>query len=221
VAKRVYGQFCGFARALEVLGERWALLIVRDLLVNPKRFTDLLRGLPGIPTNVLTSRLKELEDAGVIERRVMPRPDGSVVYDLTGYGRELEGVVIALGRWGAKGMGDPRPEEIVTVDSIVMAMRTTFRPEVARGRRESYELRLGEIVVHMRIDDGTLEAAPGPLTDASLIIEAGPRIKELMAGEIAPADAIAAGVVKLKGDARLLDHFVDLFRIDPAPQIAP
>ncbi|HEV2643341.1 MAG TPA: helix-turn-helix domain-containing protein, partial [Candidatus Elarobacter sp.] len=83
---RAYGQYCGFARALEVVGERWALLVVRDLLVGPKRFTDLLNGLPGIPSNILTARLKELENAGVARRRVLPRPARAVVYELTEYG---------------------------------------------------------------------------------------------------------------------------------------
>src|ERR671931_2934804 len=95
--RRAYGQYCGLARAVEVVGERWALLIVRDLLVGPKRFTDLRRGLPRIPTNVLAERLRELEDAGVVRRRVLPRPAGSVVYELTDYGSELEDVVMRLG----------------------------------------------------------------------------------------------------------------------------
>src|SRR5260370_10158253 len=99
---RVYGQYCGFARALEVVGERWALLIVRDLLVGPKRFTDLHRGLAGIPTNILTARLGELEDAGVIRRRALPRPERAIVYELNEYGAELEHVVGPLGLWGAK-----------------------------------------------------------------------------------------------------------------------
>src|SRR5437764_13643685 len=101
VAARTYGQFCGLARALELVGERWAMLIVRDLLVGPRRFTDLSRGLPRIPTNILSERLKELEDAGVVHRRVLPRPIGSVVYELTAYGADLEDAVKLLGRWGA------------------------------------------------------------------------------------------------------------------------
>src|ERR1022692_1526107 len=132
---RVYGQYCGFARALEVVGERWAFLIVRDLLVSPKRFTDLHRGLSGIPTNVLTARLKELEQGGVVRRRLLPRPAASIIYELTPYGKELEDVVVTLSRWGAKTLGEPRCEEIVTADSLVMAMRSTFRPESARKTR--------------------------------------------------------------------------------------
>jgi DNA-binding HxlR family transcriptional regulator len=129
MTKRAYGQFCGLVRALEIVGERWALLIVRDLLVAPKRFTDLRQGLPRIPTNILSLRLRELEAAGVVRRRVLPRPSGAVVYELTDHGNALEDVVLRLGRWGAKSLGEPGPEDIVTVDSLVMAMRSTFHPE--------------------------------------------------------------------------------------------
>jgi DNA-binding HxlR family transcriptional regulator len=89
VPTRVYGQYCGFARALELIGERWALLVIRDLLVGPKRFSDLQRGLPKIPSNVLTARLKELEEAGIVRRRAQALPAGGVVYELTEDGREL------------------------------------------------------------------------------------------------------------------------------------
>ena len=214
---RVYGQYCGFARALEVVGERWALLVVRDLLVGPKRFTDLLRGLPGIPSNVLTARLKELENAGVAQRRVLPRPSRAVVYELTEYGLELEAVVVELGRWGAKNLGDPRPDETITVDSLITALRSTFRPEASRGFRAGYELRVGEIVLHARVDDGRVEVAEGSLPGADLTIEAGPGIRAVMAGELSPADAIASGTVHLTGDAELLSRFADIFRIEPMP----
>src|SRR5260370_5437408 len=149
---RTYGQYCGFARALEIVGERWALLVVRDLLVGPKRFTDLLRGLAGIPTNVLTTRLKELEQAGIIQRRVLPRPASSIIYELTPYGLELEDIVVRLGLWGAKTLAEPRNGEVVTVDSLIMALRSTFRSEAARGVHAGFELRAGDIVIHARVD---------------------------------------------------------------------
>jgi DNA-binding HxlR family transcriptional regulator len=196
-----------------MVGERWALMVIRDLLVGPKRFTDLLRGLPGIPTNVLAARLKELEGAAVVRRRVLPRPDGSVVYELTEYGRELESVVVALGRWGAKALGEPRPREIVTSDSIVTALRTTFRPAAAKRVRASYELRLGDIIVHARVRGGKLEVAAGALPEADLVIETGPGIKALMAGEVTPEEALASGLVNLCGDERLLAPFAEMFRI--------
>jgi DNA-binding HxlR family transcriptional regulator len=217
VASRAYGQYCGLARAVEILGERWGLLIVRDLLVSAKRFTDLQRGLPGIPTNVLTARLKELETAGVVERRVLPRPSGSIVYELTPYGRELEDVVIRFGRWGAKSLGDPAPDEVVTPDSMVMALRSTFRPEADGKLHATFELHLGPVIIHARVKNGTVEADAGSVENPDLIIEAGPGIRQLMAGEITADEAIKNGVVRIKGDRKLLTRFAETFRIDPKP----
>jgi DNA-binding HxlR family transcriptional regulator len=216
---RAYGQYCGFSRALEVVGERWALLVVRDLLVGPKRFTDLLRGLAGIPSNVLTARLKELEHAGIVRRRVLPRPARAVVYELTEYGLELEPVVVQLGRWGAKALGDLRPDETVTVDSLIMALRSTFRSEPARGLHAGYELRVGPVVLHARVDDGRVAVAAGALPGADLTIEAGPGIRAVMAGELSPREAIENGTVHLTGDPALLTRFAQIFRIDPMPPV--
>jgi DNA-binding HxlR family transcriptional regulator len=218
MAERTYGQFCGFARAVEVVGERWAFLIIRDLLARPKRFTDLLNGLPGIPTNVLTTRLKELEQAGVVRRRVLPRPAGSIVYELTEHGAELEETVMALGRWGAKTLDTPREGEIITVDSLTMAFRTIFQAHEARGLTVSYELRFGDIVLHVRIDKGKLNVGAGPLPDADLILEAGPGIKALMSGEITPAQALADGTVHIvRGTRKEFVRFAQLFKIDVTP----
>ncbi|GAA2810618.1 helix-turn-helix domain-containing protein [Saccharopolyspora taberi] len=210
---RTYGQFCGLAHALEIVGERWALLLVRDLAVGPKRFTDLRRGLPRIPTNVLSTRLKELEHAGVVQRRILPRPAAAVVYELTEYGRDLEDVVLRLGHWGARSLGEARPDDIVTTDSMVMALRATFRPEAARGAHVGFELRMGEIVVHARVDDGELAAGAGELPGADLVVEAGPRLRSLLSGEITARTALAEGSVRISGDSALLDRFTELFRI--------
>ncbi len=215
--ERAYGQYCGLARALEIIGERWAVLIVRDLLVGPKRFTDLLHGLPRIPTNVLAARLKELEAGGVVRRRLLPRPAGSVIYELTEYGAELEDAIVMLGRWGAKLLDEPRSDEIITKDSMVMALRSTFDAKAARTLRANYELHFGDIVIHARIDKGKLKVAAGPFPKADLIIEAGPAIKELMAGTITPSQAIKKGIVRLTGDPGLLTRFAEIFRIEPMP----
>ena len=211
--RRAYGQYCGLARAAELVGERWALLIVRDLLVGPKRFTDLRRGLPRIPTNILSDRLKELEDSGIVQRRVLPRPAGSIVYELTAYGADLDEAVKHLGRWGARSLGEPRPDEIVTLDSLTMALRTTFRPELAEGVHAGFELRLGPVVLHARVDDDQLSVGEGRLPDADLIIETGPALKLLLAHEIAPDEAIEQGLVQVTGDSALLETFVTIFRI--------
>jgi len=213
VASRAYGQYCGFSRALEIVGERWAFLIVRDLFVAPKRFSDLQRGLPGIPSNILTTRLKELEEAGVIERTVLRRPAGGVAYELTGAGRELERAVIELGRWGAKRLGEPRADEVVTEDSMVMALRTTFRPEAAQGINARYELRLGEIVLHAIVKNGSAVVEKGPIEDPDVVIEAGPGIRAVMAQEISPREALKAKIVRVGGDRKLFDAFARIFRI--------
>ena len=128
MAARDYGQYGGITRALELVGERWALLIVRDLLVGPRRYGELAAGLPRIPSNILAARLKELQAAGVLRR--VPR-SRVIVYELTPYGHELEPVMLALGAWGFKAMDDPRDEQIITPDSMTIDLRTAFRPQVA------------------------------------------------------------------------------------------
>lgn len=213
MARRSYGQYCGLVRAVDMIGERWALLIIRDLLVGPRRFTDLRNGLPRIPTNILSARLRELEAAGVVHRRALPRPAGSVVYELTAYGRELEDIVLAMGRWGVKALGEPEPGEIVTCDSMTIAMRSLFRSDEAVDVDVAYELRLGDVVLGVRVDRGALDVTEGGLDEADLVIETGPAIRALLAGEIPPGQAIADGTVHVTGDPALLTTFATLFRI--------
>jgi DNA-binding HxlR family transcriptional regulator len=213
IVKRSYGQYCGFARALELVGERWALLIVRDLLIGPKRFGEIQRGLPGIPTNILTARLNELEDSGLVRRRVLARPAKGVAYELTEAGAALEDAVLAIGRWGAVHLGEPRPDETVTEDSIAMALRTTFRSEAAGKAKLTYLLRLGTIEVHARIRGGEITVGRGPVEKPDLVIETGPELRLLMAHEISPSDAIKKRFVRVTGDPKLLDRFVRMFRI--------
>ena len=221
MGERAYGQFCGLVRAAELLGERWALLIVRDLLVGPRRFTDLHRGLPRIPTNVLTARLKELEAAGIVRRRARSEPPRGVVYELTDHGRGLEDIVLSLGRWGSSLLDVPRPGEIVTVDSMIMALRSTFDPAAARGVRARVELRIGEVVIHAIIGRGRLAVGPGPLPDADLVIESGPVIHALMAGRVTTADAVRDGDVRITGDPDLFACFVAAFPIPAGPEASP
>jgi DNA-binding HxlR family transcriptional regulator len=221
MTSRTYGQFCGVAHAMELVGERWALLVIRDLIPGPKRFTDLRNGLPRIPTNILSARLKELEGSGVIQRRLLPRPQGSVVYQLTDYGRELEDVVLRLGLWGARSLGRPRPDDVVTADSLIMALRATYVRGAARGLHLGFQLRVGDVVVHARIDGGALEVARGPLPDSDLVIETGAELRALLAREIGPGEAVAGGHVRLTGDPALLERFLEVFRIPPAPSAVP
>jgi DNA-binding HxlR family transcriptional regulator len=216
--KRTYGQYCGLAHALEIVGERWAFLLVRDLILGPKRFTDLRVGLPRIPTNVLSARLKELEQAGVVRRRTLPRPAASVVYELTEYGAELEEILLRLGRWGARTLGEPGPDDVLTVDGEILALRATFKPERASGIHTSYELHIGGVVVHAIVDDGTLKPGEGPLAGAGLVIEIAEidALRPLLTGEVGAGDAIEHGTVVLHGDTAEFERFLDIFSVPTA-----
>jgi DNA-binding HxlR family transcriptional regulator len=228
VAARSYGQYCGVTSAVELIGERWALLIIRDLLVGPRRYTDLKQGLPRIPTNILSTRLKELQETGVVRR--VPMTHCGLVYELTPYGRELEPIVLALGRWGFQAMGDPGPDDVVTPDSLTMALRTSFQAEVAAGLPPAdYELHVGDIVLRARVDGGELavtQLAPPappvggrrPTGDPDVVFAAGPGIRHVISGEIAPAAAVDDGIVHLiSGDEELLERFAATFHLDPGP----
>jgi hypothetical protein len=155
-----------------------------------------------------------------VRRRVLPRPAGSVVYELTSYGAELEDVVLRLAGWGAKSLGERRPDEIVTADSMIVALRTTFRPEAAAGPPVAFELRFGDVVIHARITDGKLETGAGGLDAPDLVIVARGPLRPKLAGDLSPA-AIASGPVEVIGDPALLAQFVELFRIEPKPPPSP
>lgn len=214
MTKRRYGQYCGFARALEVVGERWALLIVRDLLGGPLRFTDLLNGLPGIPTNILTARLKELEDARVIERHAVPRASGAgVAYRLTERGAALGPSIDALGRWGAQTLGDPREGETITQGALMAALRATFQPKAAKGLSVSFEMHVAGFIVHAVVTRGVLRVSPGPMPEADLVVDPGIYFKALLARDIAHTDALKRKLVRIQGDRKLLSTFVELFQI--------
>lgn len=211
MAARDYGQYCGVTRALELVGERWAMLIVRDLLVGPRRYGELAAGLPRIPSNILAARLKELQAAGVIRRAPRSRV---IVYELTPYGRELEPVVLALGAWGFKAMGDPRDEQVITPDALTMALRTAFRAQVAAGLpATAYAAHVGTAELFVRVEGPRLAVSRGS-GSVDLAFAAGPGIHRLISGELAADRAIATGVVEvLHGRIELLDRFASTFHL--------
>lgn len=208
-----YGMFCGIARAFEIIGSPWSAFVVRDLLVSPKRFAELHETMPGISEADLRARLDELAAAGVL------RHDGAdALIELTPYGRDLEPILLDLGRWGARSLGDPRPGDIFTLDMAILALRSTFRPDRARGVRVSFELWFGEMVVGVEVDDGTLDVTEGELPEADMVITS-PVLKSLMAAELSPTDALWLGLAETTGDPGLLATFVDLFHIPPGPEL--
>ncbi len=165
MGKRSYKQFCMLAMALDIIGERWTLLIVRELLEGPKRFTDLVDGLPGIGTNLLSHRLKEMESYDLIIRRRLPPPAASAVYELTGIGHSLEPVVSAIGHWGATVISKQRVSndtKYFRAGWATLAMRYIYNEELAKQLNGSYEIRVGDEIMHVRIQDGEIDSRFGP-----------------------------------------------------------
>jgi DNA-binding HxlR family transcriptional regulator len=219
VAARNYGQYCGVASALGQVGERWALLIVRDLLVGPRRYSDLKQGLPRIPTNILSTRLKELQVSGIVRRLPLAH---TLAYDLTDYGRGLEEVILALGRWGFQSMGDPEDGDVITADSMTIALRTAFTADAASILpATTYEAHTDAFVLTVLVDGTSLTVTPGPAAAADLRFAAGPGIRRVISGELSAAAAIADGTVRvLHGDPALLTRFAETFHLEPKPKAA-
>ena len=213
---RTYGQYCGVARALELVGERWALLVVRDLLLGPKRFGELRQGLPRIPSNILSARLRELEQAGVIQRSVLPLPASGVVYELTEHGRALDPILVALGGWGATTLAAPRPDDSMNADSLGLALRDSFRPDAAHGVDATFEVHLGESVAHAHVHDAMVDVDRGPAESPDLVISADLTLGRLIAGDLDAARALATGKIAVTGTRRLFQLFAEIFRFERA-----
>jgi DNA-binding HxlR family transcriptional regulator len=224
---RSYAQLCGIATALDVIGDRWTPLVLRDLLLGPLRFGDLAEGLPGIGTNTLTARLKHLEAAGVIRRRLLPLPDRGTVYELTPYGRELEPILLALGRWGTRSMGR-LPSDVASRSRWLVAAMLAFHDESRRVARPTpWELRLtdGPFTVwaqgtSLTVTAGAPDApeargAPGALGargQADLVITTkDDHFHRLLSRQLNPAEAVATGKITLEGDAAALPRLLELF----------
>jgi len=211
--RRSYDQFCGMARGLDIIGERWTLLIVRDLLLGPKRYKDLLDGLPGIGTNLLADRLREMEAYGLVERVILPPPSGSAVYQLTAAGEGLAPALNAIGRWGAQFLrGGPKKTDTMVPRSYFVAMRGTFNPEAAGKLRATYELRVNGLVFEVRIGDGriTTREAQASNPDAVMTMDVE-TLNSLLFRLISPAAAREAGRVQVSGDPTALEKFVGVF----------
>jgi DNA-binding HxlR family transcriptional regulator/putative sterol carrier protein len=203
---------------LDLVGERWALLVVRELLLGPKRFTDLRTGLPNASPNVLAQRLRGLEAAGVVRRGKLPPPAASRIYELTEWGRDLEPVIISLGRWGVRSPSKP-PDAALGVDSLILSFRTMFDPERAEGLGASYELRLGEESFRAEVVGGRLEIERGlaAAPDAVVETDAG-TLAALVYGELELDDALRSGELGIEGDRELVERFIALFPL-PEPAV--
>jgi DNA-binding HxlR family transcriptional regulator len=221
---RRYGQYCPVAKSLDLLGERWTLLIVRNLMMGPQRYTDLREGLPGLATDLLTARLRTLEEAGYVARRLLPRPAAVTVYELTPAGQRIALVVLELGRIGLARLGPPADDDLVTSDALVLSLRPSFRRDVAGDAEESYQLELdGESYV-VNVHPGWAETGRGTAAAPRLTLTTTARtFAALISGAIDLKAALAAGEVRIDGPKRALDRFLAIFSYpvpDPAATVA-
>jgi DNA-binding HxlR family transcriptional regulator len=212
---RTYGDRCGIARALDLVGERWALLIVRELLLGPKRFTDMRTGLPNIGPDVLSQRLRDLESSGIVRRRMLSPPAASQVYELTDWGRELEPVVLGLGRWGSQAPV-PSDDAPLGADAAMLALKTMFVPSAADGLHASYAVRLSNYEYDVRVADGRLEITRGVPAHPDATIETEPATLATVLWHGRPVDDL-----HIEGSRAALARFLDLFRMTGAPATAP
>jgi DNA-binding HxlR family transcriptional regulator len=215
--KRTYDDGCAAAHALDLVGERWALLVVRELLLGPKRFTDLRAGLPHASPNVLAERLRGLEAAGIVRRRRLPPPAASKIYELTAWGEELEPVIIRLGRWGARSPSKPADASL-GVDSLILSLRTMFDPGAAGDLEASYELRMGEDRFSAEVREGDFEVERGSSEQPDAIVEADSNtLAELVYQDRPLSEALRSGEVRIEGDEAAVERFLELF---PLPEPA-
>jgi DNA-binding HxlR family transcriptional regulator len=196
---RTYQQYCPVARALEIVGERWTLLVARELLLGPRRFTDLMDGLPGISATVLASRLKDLEQAGLVSKRTLPPPAASTVYELTDRAVGLARILTAMADWGMSMLGRPRKGDAVRGEWMVLAMAvTTPVPDVSDT---TFELHVDGEVLHVDVRDGRLQPRQGAAPDPAAIITVNATtLADLALGRLRLDDAVAKERVTVVGD---------------------
>ena len=217
---RTYGDGCGIAHALDLLGERWALLVVRELLLGPKRYTDLREGLPNVSPNVLAQRLRELEQAAIVQRRKLPPPAASWIYELTDWGRDLKPIMLSIGAWAVRSPAFTR-EAPVGTDSVILGLSTFFDGEAAADLDARYELRLGEHPFHVRVADGAIELGRGPSDGPDAVVETDVDTLRALIWDARDLDeALRAGDVTIDGDRHAVARLLGLFP-QPRPVATP
>lgn len=214
--KRCYNQYCSLAYALDRIGERWTLLLIRQLMSGPKRFKDLLAGLPGMGTNLLAARLKQLESDGLIVKQTLPPPAGSSVYELTAAGRGLSPALVGLARWGWQFMQKPGRGEKFDVTYAVVGLQVRFNPAVAAGLDETYQYVLDGTPFYARIAKGKLVSELGETTDAAYRLTTDSRtFMQVAAGTLTVKEAVKKGKAKFEGDWEALMRSAAVFSPEP------
>ncbi|MDP9189702.1 MAG: winged helix-turn-helix transcriptional regulator [Actinomycetota bacterium] len=222
ITKRTYGEACGLAHAGELVGERWALLVIRELLLGPKRFTDLRAGIPRVSPNVLGQRLRELEQAGIVRRRTLPPPAGSRVYELTEWGHELEPIALGLGAWAARSPSFPYEAEI-GVDSLVLALKALFDPGAAGDLEVNSALLLDGQSFHVNVSGGAIEVGRDGPADPEVTVETDTAtLNSVIMADRDLDDAIDSGKLVLDGSRDAFEALLGVLALpDPAPAAEP
>jgi DNA-binding HxlR family transcriptional regulator len=214
--RKRYQQYCPVARGLDLLGERWTLLVVRDLIMGPRRYTDLRQGLPGIATDLLTARLRALEGAGLVRRRKLPRPAPATVYELTDAGWQVAPVVLWLGRVGLTSLGAPSPGLEILAGPTVLTLRVLFDAARHADLEESYALEIDGEPFAVEVSGGSADTRPGtPEAPAMRLSTDARTLVEMLRGEVSAAEAIGAGRAQLEGARATLARFIDAFSYPP------
>ena len=221
-AMKRYDQYCPVCHALGLVGERWSLLVVRELLKGPKRYTDLLEGLPGVGTNILAARLRELEAGGVVRKRKLPPPAASTVYELTEYGQELEEPLYALARWGARSLPPPAQNEDFYPDWGLNAFAALLDPEAAHGLTETYVVRVADDTYTVQLADRQVHVEVGASEEADLDFATDREtFFALASGQLDPRAALAEGLVTIEsGKPAGLERFFSVFNFAHRAQVA-
>ena len=222
---RSYGDACGITRALDLIGERWAIPVVRELILGPRRYSDLAAALPGVSTNILGSRLKELTAAGVVRKRRLGPPAAVTVYELTAWGAQLEPILIQLGAWAAHTPVDLE-EQAFSTTSFALSLRTTFDAGAASETVLQLWFLLGNEVLDARIERGTFRierlldanaASPHAPDDPTRIVTDAKTMAAIVHAGMAPAEAISQGSLRVDGPADVLSAFARCFTLPASP----
>ncbi len=207
-----YQQYCALARVSDVVANRWTLLIIRELRPGPRRFTDLIGGLPGISRKLLSERLRDLERDGIIARRDLPPPAARQVYELTEDGRDLAAALTPLIAWGARRLGERQPEEFISPRASAVGMATLADRDAAKGVSETYQYIVGTYSFHFIVDDGCVELHDGRAEDAAVTVTTDEETwADIVSGRTTASSAVAAGTLTITGEARARERLRKIF----------
>ncbi len=210
-----YHQYCALARALDVVGNRWTLLVVRELWPGPRRFTDLVEGLPGISRKLLSERLRDLEGDGIIARKELPPPAARQVYELTDEGCDLATAMAPLVAWGSRYMGEIGPTDAIRPRSSAVGMAILADREAAKGVRETYQYIVGDASFHFIVDDGSIEVRDGRAEEASVVVTTDEETwTDILSDKITASSAAAIGALVVAGDRQSSKRLGRIFSRD-------